>query len=99
MLLPKLFESHVIQMHLRGLELHVNGLPQKWILITLLSSCPSVLMLDEAHERTLYTDIAIGLLKKVTLHLCHGIARFDFIATYKRKTLQAVHKALSPSAL
>lgn len=22
-------------------------------------------MLDEAHERTLYTDIAIGLLKKV----------------------------------
>uniref|UniRef100_A0A8C3KD76 Probable ATP-dependent RNA helicase DHX35 n=1 Tax=Calidris pygmaea TaxID=425635 RepID=A0A8C3KD76_9CHAR len=25
----------------------------------------SVLMLDEAHERTLYTDIAIGLLKKV----------------------------------
>lgn len=29
----------------------------------------SVLMLDEAHERTLYTDIAIGLLKKVTLYL------------------------------
>lgn len=27
----------------------------------------SVLMLDEAHERTLYTDIAIGLLKKVIL--------------------------------
>lgn len=27
----------------------------------------SVLMLDEAHERTLYTDIAIGLLKKVML--------------------------------
>lgn len=26
-------------------------------------------MLDEAHERTLYTDIAIGLLKKVTLFL------------------------------
>jgi len=25
----------------------------------------SVLMLDEAHERTLFTDIAIGLLKKV----------------------------------
>lgn len=25
----------------------------------------SVLMLDEAHERTLYTDIGIGLLKKV----------------------------------
>lgn len=27
----------------------------------------SVLMLDEAHERTMYTDIAIGLLKKVML--------------------------------
>lgn len=33
------------------------------ILIFILLS--SVLMLDEAHERTLYTDIAIGLLKKV----------------------------------
>ncbi len=29
----------------------------------------SVLMLDEAHERTLYTDIAIGLLKKVIITL------------------------------
>ena len=27
-------------------------------------SC-SVVMIDEAHERTLYTDIIIGLLKKV----------------------------------
>lgn len=31
----------------------------------LVSVFHSVLMLDEAHERTLYTDIAIGLLKKV----------------------------------
>jgi len=30
-----------------------------------LLSCYSVLMLDEAHERTLYTDIITGLLKKV----------------------------------
>ena len=29
-----------------------------------MSAC-SVLMLDEAHERTLNTDIAVGLLKKV----------------------------------
>ena len=40
-----------------------------WALFLTLMFCVvilSVLILDEAHERTLYTDIAIGLLKKVT---------------------------------
>ena len=27
----------------------------------------SIVMLDEAHERTLYTDIIVGLLKKVSI--------------------------------
>lgn len=42
----------------------------------------SVIMLDEAHERTLYTDIAIGLLKKIQkkrgdLHLIVASATLD----------------------
>ncbi len=43
----------------------------------------SVLMLDEAHERTLYTDIAIGLLKKVT--------RFLLIPTVEQINLSYLH--------
>lgn len=41
--------------------------PSFWNLICLYLPQYSVLMLDEAHERTLYTDIAIGLLKKVSV--------------------------------
>lgn len=36
-----------------------------WMLIEIFLLILSAIMLDEAHERTLYTDIAIGLLKKV----------------------------------
>lgn len=37
-------------------------------------------MLDEAHERTLYTDIAIGLLKKVPLQHCTLLSKFCIAA-------------------
>ena len=53
-----------------SLRLNINGGFIVWVHPVLtpgicLSFLLSVLMLDEAHERTLYTDIAIGLLKKV----------------------------------
>ena len=34
-----------------------------------LMCCFSVVMLDEAHERNINTDIVIGLLKKVLLYM------------------------------
>ena len=44
----------------------------------------SVIMLDEAHERTLYTDIVIGLLKKVVQMdlLVHVFLRLTFFSLH-----------------
>lgn len=42
----------------------------------------SVLMLDEAHERTIHTDILIGLLKKYVQSLSECYAKF-FVFCYQ----------------
>ena len=39
----------------------------------------SVIMLDEAHERTLYTDIIVGLLKKVSVSVIVRVHNFVII--------------------
>ena len=39
----------------------------------------SVVMLDEAHERTLYTDIIVGLLKKVSVSVIVHVHNFVII--------------------
>lgn len=49
-----------------------------WMLRELHLLTRSAVMLDEAHERTLYTDIAIGLLKKVWLRCRASVFMFLF---------------------
>lgn len=51
----------------------------------------SVLMLDEAHERTLFTDIAIGLLKKVMP--THSSANNPFKSNFKLFILSIAFKS------
>lgn len=57
-----------------------------WAVVSMLTESVllilSVIMLDEAHERTLYTDIAIGLLKKVdsTARISLSVLSFYVVA-------------------
>lgn len=39
----------------------------------------SVIMLDEVHERTLYTDILLGLMKKILRVRSCKIIKFDLL--------------------
>ena len=46
----------------------------------------SVIMLDEAHERTLYTDIIVGLLKKVSVSVIVRVHNFVIIIIMEVQT-------------
>lgn len=50
----------------------------------------SAIMLDEAHERTLYTDIAIGLLKKVMTPLPDVFAYMFLFCCLIRKVIVVI---------
>ena len=62
-----------------------DGMLVREMLVDPLLSKYSVLVIDDCHERSLYTDIILGLLKKIRVKRRHT---FQHVITYVRTSLE-----------